>query len=212
MVYDRLREVTVLFGGEDMTHRQDETWEWDGTDWTLRTPLHSPQVREEAGMVFDETTNQMVLFGGWDIGHYNDTWYYSTSPVAQAVSYGAGCQGSAAVTPDLQTIGLPWLGESYVLALSGMPAPYAATLHVGMGQSSIPLDGVGMPGCVMLTVPFIALSMSGSAGSAMLVVPMPADPNLIGFPIDSQAIVLAPGANLLGAIASNGLELIGGMK
>lgn len=36
LAYDRVRGVTILFGGGGQV---DDTWEWDGQDWTQRFPL-----------------------------------------------------------------------------------------------------------------------------------------------------------------------------
>ena len=39
-----------------------DTWTWDGTDWTLRTPVHSPPARDLLGMAYDAAHEQVVLF------------------------------------------------------------------------------------------------------------------------------------------------------
>ena len=52
MVYDPDRKIVVLFGGRGSPAGPGyaDTWEWDGTDWTLRTPATSPLDR--SGDVF----------------------------------------------------------------------------------------------------------------------------------------------------------------
>jgi len=45
-------------------HGKEETWEWDGFDWTKRTLATAPAARESAAMVFDSTRNRTVLFSG----------------------------------------------------------------------------------------------------------------------------------------------------
>jgi hypothetical protein len=212
MAFDRVREVAVLFSGQDGAGRQNDTWEWDGQEWQRRRPLHAPGRREEAVMVFDEVAGQIVMFGGWDLGHYTDTWTYYTDPPASAVSYGPGCQGTAPAVPYLGTSARPWLGHSFDLILSSMPAPYAASLYIGAGQTAVPLDALGMPGCVLRTSPVANLSLAGSGGMAAITIPLPPAPFLIGAQLDNQAIVLAPGANALGILVSNGLELTFGLK
>ena len=71
MVYDSARSKVVLFGGmsESSTDiyeliRSDETWEWDGADWTLRTPVHKPSGRRASAMAYDSKRGKTVLFGG----------------------------------------------------------------------------------------------------------------------------------------------------
>lgn len=68
MAYDDARGVTVLFGGyDDATNAPiGETWEWNGTNWSLRTPVSSPQARFGLAMAYDSTRNVTVLFGGYD--------------------------------------------------------------------------------------------------------------------------------------------------
>ncbi len=62
----------VLFGGDGY----GDTWTWDGTDWTKRTPAHSPSIREAHAMAYDVASGQ-VLFGGGGYGYppyQGDTW------------------------------------------------------------------------------------------------------------------------------------------
>lgn len=67
MVFDTLNGRTLLFGGgasSSAASRNDETWAWDGVDWTQLTPATSPPARANAAAAFDESTNTMFLFGG----------------------------------------------------------------------------------------------------------------------------------------------------
>ncbi len=63
MVYDRLRQKIVLFGGFDGSPNGD-TWEWDGTGWTKILAVNSPQARAGHGMAYDSTRDRVVIFGG----------------------------------------------------------------------------------------------------------------------------------------------------
>jgi hypothetical protein len=74
MTYDTARGDVVLFGGETSDGNAvflGDTWTWDGTDWTKRTPVHSPDGRQGAGMAYDAAHEKVVLFGGRRFG---DTW------------------------------------------------------------------------------------------------------------------------------------------
>ena len=54
-----------------------DTWEWDGTTWTDRTPATSPPARAEGGMIYDRYRKRIVLFGGAPSGAFlADTWEY----------------------------------------------------------------------------------------------------------------------------------------
>jgi hypothetical protein len=77
MVYDSLHGVVILFGGRDDTGNLNDTWEWNGTDWTRRLPPVSPPTRRGHAMAYDTDKNVVVLFGGWgesEGGYLTDTW------------------------------------------------------------------------------------------------------------------------------------------
>jgi hypothetical protein len=93
MVYDSLRHVAVLFGGDSTGEsRLNDTWEYDGTDWQLINTPQSPsgRVNLQSSMVYDTIRNRVVLFGGLTVsGYVNDTWEYDGSnwelvPIAQS--------------------------------------------------------------------------------------------------------------------------------
>jgi hypothetical protein len=73
MAYDDARQRVVLFGGSrrNMVQlvRLTDTWEWDGTTWTERTPAASPPVSTSHAMAYDVARQRIVLFGG-----SSDTW------------------------------------------------------------------------------------------------------------------------------------------
>ncbi|HEX9892259.1 MAG TPA: kelch repeat-containing protein [Actinomycetota bacterium] len=77
LAYDRTREELVLFGGigiaEDGTPytRLDDTWTWDGQDWSRRETPVAPSPRTGAGIAFDEARGETVLFGGAGEGSPN---------------------------------------------------------------------------------------------------------------------------------------------
>ncbi|HEX2069614.1 MAG TPA: Ig-like domain-containing protein [Actinomycetota bacterium] len=76
MAYDSAREKTVLFSGDTDTNPPlADTWEWDGTTWTERSPATSPPARNLAAMAYDSTRGKTVLFSGNGTGGYlTDTW------------------------------------------------------------------------------------------------------------------------------------------
>lgn len=78
MVYDFTRGVIVLFGGYyyDGAHiNYNDTWEWDGINWTEKFPVDSPSPRRSHTMVCDSKRGVIVLFGGYnDVENLNDTW------------------------------------------------------------------------------------------------------------------------------------------
>lgn len=78
MVYDSCRNVVVMYGGFDEQQGFEDTWEWDGTSWSLRASGGGPGVRFTHSMAFDATRCRTVLFGGnapYNApSYFNDTW------------------------------------------------------------------------------------------------------------------------------------------
>jgi hypothetical protein len=95
MVYDPIREEIVLFGGWGAmptgggNSTSDETWIWNGTDWRLATPTHSPPSRAFAAAGFDRVRGELVLFGGitgdgtGSSSIFGDTWTWDGSDWTQ---------------------------------------------------------------------------------------------------------------------------------
>lgn len=81
MVYDENRGVVVLYGGTRQYANQggpfDDTWEWDGNDWTKKQPQNNPGARHYHQMAYDSDNNKVILHGGGSpYGGLNDTWQY----------------------------------------------------------------------------------------------------------------------------------------
>jgi len=76
--YDAVRNVTVLFGGNDGSYRND-TWEWNGTAWTERFPTASPSARYFLGAWWDPNRGRVAIFGGYDSSNQQraDTWEWN---------------------------------------------------------------------------------------------------------------------------------------
>ena len=64
MAYDSVRQRVVLFGGRGSSWLFGDTWEWDGSSWTLRTPTTSPRARLGCAMAYDSERRRQVLLGG----------------------------------------------------------------------------------------------------------------------------------------------------
>jgi hypothetical protein len=69
MAYDAARGVSVLFGGYAAGYASD-TWEWDGSEWTLRV-VAGPSPRIGHAMAYDSARGVTVLFGG---DRFGETW------------------------------------------------------------------------------------------------------------------------------------------
>lgn len=77
MTYDRDRDRLVLLEAEEpgCRAREPQTWERDGTTWTM-TATAGPAPRRMHRMTYDEARRQVVLFGGMrqDGTAFGDTW------------------------------------------------------------------------------------------------------------------------------------------
>jgi hypothetical protein len=58
MEYDAAAKVVLLFGGYDDAGYLNDTWTWDGVDWSQQSPSASPPVRAGAGIGYDLVTHQ----------------------------------------------------------------------------------------------------------------------------------------------------------
>ena len=83
MAYDAARGQVVLFGGSDMTTGTlyNDTWVWNGNQWTQKAVSTSPSGRTYNAMAYDAVRQQVVLFGGFDgaYNNYSDTWVWNGS-------------------------------------------------------------------------------------------------------------------------------------
>jgi len=84
LAFDPILKRVVLYGGlagacEDCGEgRLNDTWLWNGQNWTQVQTAASPHPSSGVSFVFDESTNTMLLFGGWvsDYQFTNATWLF----------------------------------------------------------------------------------------------------------------------------------------
>jgi hypothetical protein len=105
MAFDSVHGQMVLFGGYSNAAPYvylADTWVWDGSNWTLKTPSNSPPGRAEATMKFDSARGQMVLFGGYGgVNSYGDTWVWNgTSWTQEELSTNPPARQDAAMAYD----------------------------------------------------------------------------------------------------------------
>jgi hypothetical protein len=81
MAYDPATRTIVLFGGNNLPGGDGpfaDTWTWDGIakTWTQQNPANHPSARGSSPLVYDQTTQTVVLFGGvtTNLTSLNDTW------------------------------------------------------------------------------------------------------------------------------------------
>ena len=78
--YDERRNVLVLYGGRpvELGACSQETWEWDGQDWSLKD-VSPPTACDHVRMVYDAASGESILFSGLDPSEspVNDTWSWN---------------------------------------------------------------------------------------------------------------------------------------
>jgi uncharacterized protein (TIGR03437 family) len=82
MAYDPVHGQVVLFGGGVGNNFSflNDTWVWDGTNWTQVFPQTSPPARLGHQMAYDSAHGKIVLFGGANSSLiYGDTWLWDGS-------------------------------------------------------------------------------------------------------------------------------------
>lgn len=92
LAIDTTHQIAVMFGGAfSFDTYTDEVWTFDlaSSTWKQAQPVGGlPSARFGAKMAFDDTTGQMVLFGGHDagaIGLRNDSWELTADSAGNAV-------------------------------------------------------------------------------------------------------------------------------
>lgn len=84
MAYDAARGQLVLFGGTQWwsggSGARNDTWVWDGSNWTAVDLSVKPAPRDGHAMTYDPVRQRVVLFGG---RARNDTWEWDGSTWSQ---------------------------------------------------------------------------------------------------------------------------------
>ncbi|MEC7583258.1 MAG: kelch repeat-containing protein [Planctomycetota bacterium] len=228
MTYNYHAGTTLLFGGQSVFGGSvlGDTWEWDGTAWTVATASASPLPRRDHAMAYDNRTGANVLFGGRETlsSVFSDTWEYSNVSTlsGSAVPYGAGCG-----TPVLQfepVLGSePVVGQTAQAMLSSIPqvspslGGSQAFVSIGWnddfwGGVPLPLDmqSYGMSGCFLYqsgdeAADAVDFDPTMGPGTAVYNLPVPNYADLIGFDVYLQAWAYAPGQNAGNTILSQAI-------
>jgi hypothetical protein len=97
MVYDSIRQRVVLFGGYRFGFGSlQDTWEWDGANWTNVVTASKPARRGHHGMTYDAGRGVVVLHGGQQDSALplNDTWEYNgTNWIAKSTNLPQALRG-----------------------------------------------------------------------------------------------------------------------
>jgi Galactose oxidase, central domain len=127
--YDTMHGQVVLFGGIDSSiftatpAYSNQTWTWDGANWTQQSPANSPPARCCFGMAYDAAAGKVVIFGGVGPGgvFLADTWVWDGANWTQVAS-GPGARFHVGMTYDAARQQVVLFGGSV-----GTPTPLGDT-------------------------------------------------------------------------------------
>jgi hypothetical protein len=117
MTYDASRRVSIIFGGEtpqkgggcnvpegEGFYCCNDTWEWDGTNWTDVTPSSGgPSARLGQAMAYDATRGVTLLYGGIDCRsatYQDDTWEWTGTGWTRLQVSGPPARANTALAHD----------------------------------------------------------------------------------------------------------------
>ena len=213
LAYDPTRQTTLLFGGVNNNGYLGDTWEWNGVNWIASTPNPKPSNRSLHTMTFHAASSAVLLFGGGVA--FADTW--STYLPATATAYGTGC-GTPALGFVPDPAARPRIGTTGRANLVNAPTPLAF-VAIGLSNSSfgvatlpLPLDFLGMTGCVLLQSTDVLGLGTTPVGPTTYAFQwaIPNSAIFLGKRAYLQGYALAPGQNPLEVIASNGITWLFG--
>jgi len=181
MAYDPASSDVVLFGGETTgtLAARNDTWVWNGTNWSEQSPTTAPPPRFGASMDFDPSTNTVMLFGGTAGSGplYADTWVWSGdwSQQSPAASPGARVYAAMAYNPTTNNVTL-FGGNSKFGALSDTSvwhsvatvpqSPTHLTATAGNGKATLhwnkPAGDGGSPITGYVVIPYLGSSALAS--------------------------------------------------
>lgn len=167
LTYDDARAVSVLFGGDQRPVSSvvfGDTWEWDGLDWSPKTPPVSPPARTKHGQAYDSARGVTVVFGGDGgdgVGLLADTWEWDGATWSQRVAPGPSARSGVAMAydasrqvtvlfggsgPGLLRDTWEWNGVSWSLRATTGPSPrHLQTMMFDSLRSLMVMTGDAIP-------------------------------------------------------------------
>ena len=134
MAYNGAPRQIVLFGGLTQDGLSSETWTWNGSSWQQQQVTSQPSTRQNALLVYDNATQQTLLFGGINAEGTQpapgDTWAWNGKAWTRVSDQGAptNLYESAAYDDATRTIVVyAVLGSLNKLETPNTPSPVSQT-------------------------------------------------------------------------------------
>lgn len=151
----------------------------------------------------------MVVFSGTPTSRaagYVD--FMRLASAARTVEWGLACQGNLPQLPRLASDTVPQTGTNFSFRITDAPTNTPGVVFAGFDCLVPPFDlGVlGMPDCAVFLTPLSSnLAVTDPSGNAALQLAIP--PGFGAFTLHFGALLLTPGANQGGAVATNALAV-----
>lgn len=177
---------------------------WANNGGLPRTGLGPPEGLDSADFDGDARPDLAVASYGKGVIAWRNT-------IFGFYRFGAPCGGRLAKAPRLDVTGSFKIGTNFSLGLRNVPGNGPAVLVAGTSHARIgglpilPFDlgNFGAPGCTIYVAPDASLPLAISGGAGRVNLSIPSLTYLVDAFFFTQGLVSAPGANALGALASD---------
>lgn len=177
-----------------------------GIDWATGSFFGS-NTGDDSLHLIDAATGSNTLIGAHGAGITFAKGFdlidgFSGSVPAVNTNYGTGCSGLS-----LDGITRPLLGSNWDMGLSGIPAAaIVGVLTMDVASIIVDLTPLGAPGCSVYNSAPASVVLLLPIGTPAFQFPIPNNPTFLSLDLFAQIALLAPGANSLGIVTSNGLQ------
>ncbi|MGC6489395.1 MAG: Kelch repeat-containing protein [Planctomycetota bacterium] len=124
MAFATVTGKCYLYGGAGGGTTSNETWEYDGSDWTLVPTVGDPGERHTFGICYDEVRNVIVMFGGssnayvpsgetWEFDPVTSTWTDVTPLSAPSPQARWGCKLAYDLSRNVTVLYGGWSGGGF---------------------------------------------------------------------------------------------------
>ena len=218
IVFDRVPALGSAYDAGTLSHWAVD-WQSPGTTMTGDVArLGYTAGKVETGYLYTrrEAPNDLLPLAvchdpgsGWFIVVYADPdgavkgRLLEYSKDAKVTSIGAGCGGVISTSA-------PWAGSELFRVQLGAAEPSTpAALLIGFASAKLPLSSIGMGSCTAYVDPAKVVTLAAATdrtGAATTTLPLPDSPAFLGDAY-AQWLYLAPRANVLGALVTDGIKI-----
>lgn len=211
MYHDVARQRVTINSGALTAGYAADTWDWNGSAWTLVFVFPAPLPRQGMTLTYDSVGRHAVLFGGLSplLGLREETWLLTANPVAQVVAQGVPCAGASG-SAVLTGFGSPTIGSSsFALELTS-PTPTTIVPVIFLLAAR---DGsVTFGSCTLALDPSSAFytthRLQFGVGFASLALPIPPNASLRGAEFFAVAAYVDPPTQFFGLAFSRQARVV----